>query len=403
MIFAHGPLGYLLTRATENIWRKKEYSQKQYNWFLILGFIAGIFPDVDLFYYYLFNATESHRTLPTHTPILYTVVCGLLALYAWKKKKPVLLSAAFIFYLGTWSHLLTDGIFAQVRYLYPFSKEFYGLGNIVSDTVATNLLAINFIIEGTIIAAFFYLLIRTYVERWSIRIPLVTLLLCTYIFGVLVVYLGNEHVAHLPPHMYYGDTDHDGIVNVEDRDIDNDGIPNIDDVDSDNDGESNPFEIAQFARQLTGVWYDRTNGGLLQIPARLGFITTIDAPRILLDSAGVSLRAEMTADYAQNSSGYVTSVQSNNFDRTAANIHTWLEHTGRLQEYADGRDQIGDILFFNNGFIAMVTGFDNAGQAAVLDVSPRREVKERLLSDVVKDEGEVKERGKILNSSAVNK
>lgn len=298
MIFAHGPLGYLLALATEKVWRKTEYTQKQYNWLLVLGFIAGIFPDVDLFYYYLFNASESHRALFTHTPIFYIVVCGVLALFAWRIKKPMLLSASVIFYIGTLSHLLTDGIFAQVQYLHPFTQTFYGLGDVVSDGVRSNLLALNFIIEGTIIAAFFYTLIRTHVERWLIRIPLVTTLLCTYALGVLLVSLSNAHVAHLPPHMYYDDLDNDGVVNIQDRDMDNDGTLNIDDNDSDNDGESNPFEIAQFSETLAGVWYDRTNGGLLQIPARLGFITMIDAPRILLDSAGVSLRAEMSADYA---------------------------------------------------------------------------------------------------------
>lgn len=402
MIFAHGPLGYLVARATQRFWDVSTFSQRQRSMLWLVGFIAGIFPDIDLFYYYLIDAEHSHRALPTHTPLFYLVTCAVLYILARWRGSVFFRAAIFVAFWGFLSHLFADGIFAQVQYMRPFSVTYFGLSDIVPDYIHPALLAINFILEGTIIALFLYVLIRTHVERWSIRIPLVALLLSVYTCGVAVVYLGNSHVAHLPLTMYYDDLDRDGIMNIHDRDMDGDGVVNIDDVDSDNDGESNPFEVAQFASSLIGVWYDPTHGGLIQIPARLGLLTTIDAPRVVLDSAGISLRAEMMADYAVRSDGYVTTPKDNQFDRSIQNIRAWLDHQGRLQTYAEGRDQIGDILFFEDGYVVIVVGFDNEGQATVLDVSPHRPIKERFLRAVIEDEGEVVLRGKLLNSAPIN-
>lgn len=401
MIFAHGPLGYLVARITQKAWGNTSFTEQQTRWLCALGFVAGIFPDIDLFFYYLVDAASSHRALPTHTPIFYAALCAPVYAAARLRNIHWLQSASIIFFFGTMSHLLTDGIFAQVRYLDPFSKDFFGLADVVSETVRNNLLAINFIIEGTIITLFFYALIREYAQRIALRIVLIIALLVTYCAGIGVVYVGNQHLAHVAMPLYYNDSDDDGVIDIQDRDMDGDGVLNIDDTDSDNDGESNPYEVAKIADAFEGVWYDPSNGGFIQIPARLGFLTTIDAPRVLLDNAGVSLRAEMSIDYTQNARGYATGIVDNQFDRNMHNIRTWLEHRGRLQAYEDGRDQIGDILFFENGFIAMVTGFDNSGHAYVLDVSPRREIAQRLVSDVVLNEGKIAERGKILNSAPI--
>lgn len=399
MIFAHGSLGFFAALSTFPLWKKFGFSEFQKRWLLLIGFIAGIFPDVDLFYYYLVDAHASHRSLPTHWPITYVIICGILFAYcAWKKKR-FAQAVVLVVLLGTWSHLLADGLFAQVQYLYPFSEEFFGMTDIAPAQAVANMLAINFIVEGTIIASFFYALIRMYLEDLRLRIPLVLALLAVYAGGVYGITYANAHIAHVSMPVYYDDSDEDGIVNIRDRDMDGDGLLNIDDPDADNDGEINPYELLKTADALDGVWYDPTNGGLIQIPARLGLLTNHDAPRILYDSAGVSLRAEMTADYAENAQDYVSVPSDNQFDRSTRNMRAWLMHQNRLElDLSSGRYQIGDLLFFESGYVAVVSGFDNSAQPYVLDVSSHRRIQERLLDEVVPLEGKVLERGKIIGS-----
>lgn len=401
MIFAHGPLGFLTSFTTKRLWTERNGVTKRTTYlFMILGYIGGIFPDIDLFYFYLIDASSSHRGFITHTPFFYLVVCGALIALSLVLKKRVWAIGAGVFMLGALSHLFTDMVVAQIIWLYPFSDRFFGLTDLNNEIINTNILFLNFLLEGICFFFFFYVLIwvlsKTVVQRWVATVCL----LAVFVAGLVTLYTANQHVYHGESVMPYGDQDDDRISNLEDRDLDGDGQLNIDDLDSDNDGKSNVEEVTINTEDFVGGWYDRTNGGLLQIPIRLGFITNDDIVRRVLGTFGIFLNAEMQADYAQHPAGYALPPTDSNFDRSNANIKTWFEHRGALEtgsSLAAGRNQLGDVLFFESGYVAIVSGFTEKGETNVLDVHKDRGTHEVLLPVVEQAEGQPIARGKLLN------
>lgn len=397
MIFAHGPLGFTLAWLTKFV-TKTKLNKKQTLWLFIVGYIGGIFPDIDLFYYYLVDASHSHREMITHTPIFYLVIFCIVGAVLLTLKQRKVFFAFGVFILGTLSHLVTDGIVSQIRYFYPFSKQFYGVADLGIPLLNDNLLYVNALVEGIFITLFLYLLIVLYAKKDSIRMILTTILMITFAVGVVTITIVNQHIYTPSFEELYSDLDSDGIVNYKDDDIDGDGISNIDDTDSDGDGEYNVYELVLKAETFSGVWFDPTNGGLIQIPARLGFLTTDDYIIKLYDSFGVFITLEMAKDYAENPDGYALPPTDANFDRNLDNLRTWFEHTGRLKKGSDvTRPLFGDVLFFKTGHVVVVTGVDNESNIEVLDVHKEYGVVERFLYELQEREGEIDAVGHILD------
>lgn len=401
MIFAHGPLGFLIRYVRGG---SGNTLTPRRQWMVLgIAFIGGIFPDIDLFYYALIDASETHRAFITHTPAFYIVLWVLsYALFTWMKR-PVKRTAATAFFFGALSHMVADGIAAQILYLYPFSQEFYGLTDIGHAVINSNILFINFLLEGVIITLFFYALIVQLTKTRAQRLGATVVLLCVFAGGVWVLQTGNEHIYHGEAILSYGDEDADGIANYDDRDIDGDGVSNIDDLDADNDGEANTQEIIENVEDFSTSLYDPTNGGFLQIPLRMGLLTTNDSVRRIYQTVGIFIGTEMHADYDMNPEGYVTNPEESHFDSTPENIRVWLDHRGKL-EVGDaierGCDQIGDVVFFESGHVAVISGYETGGSAPyVFDVDSEEGVAERALSSVVEREGKITARGKMLDQS----
>lgn len=403
MIFAHGPAGFLTSFLTKPFWKKRfgVFRKRTTYWLMAIGALGGIFPDIDLFYYYLVDAGTSHRAFLTHTPVLYVSVFILLFPILLLLKKAKWAFALVAFTLGALSHLATDTIMAQIRFLYPLSNTFYGISDFNIAFINSNLLFLNFLMEGIFFTFFFYALIRLCFKRLLWRVLLIFLLICSFLAGLLALTYANQHVYHSPYDVSFGDMDNDGIMNGEDRDMDGDGVLNIDDLDSDNDGISNIQGIAENSEQFANMWYDPTNGGLIQIPARLGLITNDDLIRRMFSSIGIQLRPELVADYEQNPTGYALPPTDSNFDRSNMNIRTWLEHRGVIEtDFSVGRHQIGDVLFFENGQVTVVTGFNDRGQPKALDVHKDRSVEETTVDVLVERNGALAARAKVLHPTA---
>ncbi len=388
-------------RCTKNCW-KHPLSPREWWTLLIVGGIGGIFPDIDLFYTHAIDASESHRLLITHTPVLYIAAAIIGVLVTTVLHRPQWHRSTMAFCLGAVSHTVADGILGNIMYLYPFTRGFYGLSDINSDWLNMHLIFINFLLEGIAITAFLLLLISMLARTaWQRRIWAgATLLL--FAVGLTTLVVVTQHVYNPPYRTLLGDADRDGIVNVSDPDMDGDGQANINDLDADNDGKSNTLEVMEYAERFVDVWQDPTNGGLLQVPIRVGFITNSDVARLLLSSAGVMLSQAMKEDYQLNPSDYASAPQHDDFDRTNQNVYAWLLHNKRLETgaaMAQGREQIGDIVFFESGRVAVVTGFDTSGSAQLLDVAPGRRVQERSLSEIIVTEGAMVARGKMLDAS----
>ena len=114
MIIAHGPLGYLVSYLL----RKRWTFPKWYYWFGVLG---GLFPDSDLFYFYLVDSTRSHHQFITHSLLPYLIVW----LIGWLIK-PIRWSVT-LFALGSISHVLADVATGYVAIFLPFSGRLIGV------------------------------------------------------------------------------------------------------------------------------------------------------------------------------------------------------------------------------------------------------------------------------------
>jgi hypothetical protein len=402
MIFAHGPLGFLSGLGLRPLARRLRLTQRQQWWLLATAFIGGIFPDSDFFYYYLVDASVPHRELITHTPFLYILIdIGLLgALLALKRRRAALFVGAFI--LGAFTHLATDTVLSEIMLFYPFSREFYGFTDLPWPVLTENLLFLNLFLEGTVYTLFGYALLRLLVKKPAPRLALTVALLALYASGTVGLLTARDHLYTPPKGAVYEDLDQDGLRNYQDPDVDNDGQANLADLDANNDGIGNVEQVMQTAERFVGTWYDPSHNGLLQIPARLGFVNTEDIPFRLYAPAGIHLAYEMEQDYAEHPEGYELDPTRDAFDRRPANLLTWLSHTGRKQTgealYVN-RTLIGDILFFESGHIAVATGFTAAGEPVVLDIHPDRPSAERELAEVIALEGELTARGHLLDSA----
>ncbi|MBI2410298.1 MAG: metal-dependent hydrolase [Candidatus Kerfeldbacteria bacterium] len=384
MIFAHGPLGFVTTLTLRNAWIKRYPKKRRFGyWLLAIGWFGAIFPDVDLLYFYLHNASGSHRDFITHTPILYLGVLVVGCLIAWLTKNTKLLFATFAFTLGTATHLLTDTVIGQIKIFYPFSYEFYGIADFHRFSITTNLLFFNFLLEGICFFFFFYACLRLFVHNRRTYAIVLSVLLLVFAAGVWSLMQLNNHVYHGPHNGYFDDSDADGQDNYVDLDMDGDGVRNTDDIDSDGDEKSNAQEIIENSQWFLPVWYDKSEGGFIQIPERLGLITTIDMPSRLYGTVGVYIKEELQDDYAHNPNGYVLPPTDENFDRNSENFRTWFAHRGRLEtEPMAGRNQIGDMLFLQSGHIVVVSGFTLTGETLVLDVHKNRDIHEVSLESL---------------------
>ena len=125
--------GYLVTRGLLAIFHPG-FSATEIDSLLIIGTLAGEFPDVDLIRLYFDNKpldakttasklTTDHRTYITHAPLLWllislsTVVIGYLCSSIFTEWIGWLILA------GSWSHLLLDSIEYGVMWFWPFSKR----------------------------------------------------------------------------------------------------------------------------------------------------------------------------------------------------------------------------------------------------------------------------------------
>ncbi len=402
MIFAHGPLGFLTAIVVRRRAMRAPFSFTTRQWYLLLfiGYVGGIFPDVDLLYFYLADASTPHRALLTHTPLVYLVLFALFGGWWWLRKRYTWFLCNLVFVIGVMSHLITDAIVSKVMFLYPFSTRFFGISDFGISWVSANLLFLNFLFEGVVFFAFFYTLIRWWVHHIVWRIAALSLLLCVFTAGVATLIIGNGHVYHTTHESRYSDADRDHTPNFADRDMDGDGIANIDDSDADGDGKSNPHEVIENSENFFGVLYDPTEGGLAQIPARLGLLTNHDVVWRLYESFGVYIETEMAEDYAQQPADYATSPADAQFDRRPENIAAWLMHTNRLDEHPESSEyKIGDILFFDDGYLSVVTGFTTASEPLALDLHPGRTVNEKKVEALTALQGPVRARGHVLDSA----
>lgn len=404
MIFGHGPSGFFMTWLIRVLPENLKWKEAKTKYILLLGTVGAMIPDADLFYTYLFNASVSHREFVTHTPFLWLLLSLIAFVLLTITRKQQWIPYALTFTLAGVLHVLFDTITAQVRLFYPFSRDFMGIADLGIPFVNDNLLYINFVVEVTWFALAGYaaivLLSKTKKQRMQLSVVL-AVLFTLVLFGL---HYANQHVHHENLAEYPTDLDGDGLMNYIDTDIDGDGILNIDDLDPDADNMHTVEEIIRNSEDFFGVWHDPTDGGLIHIPIRLGLINNEDVVIRLFNDSGIFIKTEMMHDYVDNPEGYVIAPEDKDFSRNSENIANWLKHIDRYEEASipgfDVQDtRIGDILFFENGYVTVMTGVSNTGQPQYVDIQHGRESQELTLPEIIQLEGIIIGRGVLLDQT----
>ena len=125
MFVAHLPAGYLVSRCLIRSGQKTHLK-----WTLAAGMLGAIFPDIDLLYLYLLDATpQPHHTYWTHLPIACLGI-GLLTWIAARHRSAAFRQTLAAFLLGWLSHLLLDSITGDIWWLYPLIDQPYSLAHV---------------------------------------------------------------------------------------------------------------------------------------------------------------------------------------------------------------------------------------------------------------------------------
>lgn len=395
MIFAHAPFGILTAYLTKKIWAKN-ISRGQYCWLLVIPAIGSIFPDIDLFYYYLFSATFSHHEVLTHGFFVYFIICAVIFLIGYFFKKEFIKKASCLFLLGIFSHLIADSISAGVIWLAPFSYKMYGLANFswYNKIFENYFFTVNYSLEILFSSLFLLLILHKIIKSKKIWLSMAILFLILDIFSICGLYYINLHLYRTAGSVYYGDYDHDNLANRHDFDLDGDGILNINDPDINGNGINNKVEFKKQSENLEGIYYDLTEGGFLEIPLRMGLVTNSDFIRRIYDNLGIFFKEEMMKDYQMNSEGYLSNPQKDPaFERNINNWQAWLKHKNKLIIPDDNNAlYAGDILFFHDQIVAIFLN-----QEKILIASKKdKKIVRITLRDAIAAYGNIQQIGRIL-------
>lgn len=390
MLIAHGPLSYLIAYSTRRYWQAASRTRRHRTVLYAVAAVAGMFPDIDLLYYYFIDATQSHRQLLTHSLLPYVILLlvGLICYYFGRKPfwSIVIVYAG----IGGLSHLLTDSIIGFTILLSPFFDLPVGLPSWnwwQQSLFMRQPLIILLGLELLIIVGAGATLVKAKAAYYS----------CAGILGVIglvgLVFL-SRHVYPANGVMYYADPDQDGIVTALDSDSDGDGKPNSRDTDIDNDGEDNSLDFYRETFVAERALYDYTNGAGPEIPLRLGLVTTPRLIERMYANVGLFFSTEMKQAYQIHSAGYIGQPDDNEFSGRVENWQTWLRQTRQLLP-TDVQLNEFDILFFTSGHVGLLTrqnGIDH-----VFEADPSHPyVKAVPLAEVIEREGALQAVGRIL-------
>lgn len=123
MFIGHLPAGYILTKKLQ-----KKFKMK---YFLFLGLLGSVLPDIDILYFYFIDNRQTlHHSYWIHTPFYWLVISVITFLLISILRKNKYRIAAIIFFGNIFLHLALDTIVGKIGWLYPFLAESYYLFNV---------------------------------------------------------------------------------------------------------------------------------------------------------------------------------------------------------------------------------------------------------------------------------
>lgn len=165
MFFAHLPAGYLIGRAMMNPPVRSPETRNR--WMLAAGMIGAVFPDLDLLYLYLLDATpQHHHTYWTHLPVAWLGI-GALAAIASRHRSRNFRLALLAFMLGWLSHLVLDTLVGHIWWLYPLRDQSFSIAEVENRHQPWWM---NFILHWTMLVELVIIATAAWIE---IRSPLI--------------------------------------------------------------------------------------------------------------------------------------------------------------------------------------------------------------------------------------
>jgi membrane-bound metal-dependent hydrolase YbcI (DUF457 family) len=140
MLIAHLPASYLLSRELQ-----RRLGTERHLW---LGLLAGLLPDLDLLYFYLFDGRQHlHHSYWTHLPACWMLVAALaFTVQLWSAASR---SATVLVFANVLLHLLLDTVVGGICWLYPLSAKSLQLFEVPARTVGGHAYLLSFVLHWT--------------------------------------------------------------------------------------------------------------------------------------------------------------------------------------------------------------------------------------------------------------
>jgi len=138
----HLGAGYIATRILLHF-AHPTLTRIQTIWILIIGTLAGDFPDFDLVWDYfkyrnvpVGTRPGSHRHYMTHAPIIWVIISLIIVGIGSLAGSEFMKIIGWLFWIGPWTHFVLDSIEYGVMWLWPISKQrFYVFKGVEKDFI----------------------------------------------------------------------------------------------------------------------------------------------------------------------------------------------------------------------------------------------------------------------------
>ena len=125
MIIAHLPAGYISAKLLLKYFAGAGVSVQT---FIFFGILGAVFPDFDMFYFYLIdNRQHHHHTYWPHYPMLWLVLLAIASLWFRFSKERINALLLLIFSIGGFVHMLLDAIVGDVWWFAPLVDKSFVL------------------------------------------------------------------------------------------------------------------------------------------------------------------------------------------------------------------------------------------------------------------------------------